>query len=282
MFLYYANKHYEVISFEFIKPTIKKKPKLTIKNIKRTVVIFNKNEDNLFPPFWLLFLIFGTFYINLRDDADKNNLKLLPFIFKELDTTFNNITNLPDSNEKQKFLNLFSTYFNPTILRSSGVAQPRQTLTSGGAINSNIATAVPIEQNYINPYLTSTNQFSRNNNNYFNKTLIDEPVSNISYYITIDIELKKGTSISTLDMVNLKCNQQLNKIRKNYADLRGLKYVIPPIYDNLPSANQKNDKNQNITKKNPLSKNINSMNSMNNINNFNRNNSNSTRRNKYY
>ena len=276
MFLYYANKHYEVISFEFIKPTIKKKPKLTVKNIKRTVVIFNKN-DNIFPPFWLIFLIFGTFYINLRDDIDKNNLKLLPFIFKELDSTFNNIINLSDSNEKKKFLNLFNTYFNPSILTSSGVSQPQQrvTFTSGGANSSNnITTAIPIGSNYLNPYFTSSRQIpvnsNNNNNNFnFNKTLIDEPISNISYYITIDIELKKGTSLSTMDMVNLKCNQQLNKIRKNYSDLRGLKYVIPPVYDNLPSTDRKNDKNQNTTKKQqPMSK-----------NNFNRNIS--TRKNKY-
>jgi hypothetical protein len=276
MFLYYENIHFELISFEFIKPTIKKKPNLSVKNVHKKITIFNKN-NNFYPPFWLIFLIFGTVYINLTDNADKNNFSLLPVIFNMLDTTFNNILNLPDSNGKTEFLDFFKVYFNPSILRSRALAKIKPSLFMGGAnYSNNITRAFPVRENYQNPYFTSTRHFPVNNNNNFkfNKTLIDEPVSNISYYITIDIELKKGTSLTTLDKVNLKCNQQLNKIRKNYADLRGLKYVIPPIYDNLPSVDQKNEKNQNITKKQPFSRNIN------NFNNINRNNL--TRRNKYY
>ena len=53
--------------------------------------------------------------------------------------------------------------------------------------------------------------------------------------------------MSTSDLINLKCNQQYNKIRKNYADLRGLKYSMLPVYDNLPSNKERS--NQNNTKK---------------------------------
>jgi hypothetical protein len=54
-------------------------------------------------------------------------------------------------------------------------------------------------------------------------------------------------NLTTSDLINLKCNQQYNKIRKNYADLRGLKYSMLPVYDNLPSNKERS--NQNNTKK---------------------------------
>jgi hypothetical protein len=111
------------------------------------------------------------------------------------------------------------------------------------------------------PDIKTTNDYSLKNNNFQNtqnnfgvvKTItnpLQQPISNLSYYITIDLELKKGTSLSTADLINLKCNQQFNKIRKNYAELRGLQYVIPPVYENLPSPKKSSDdKNLSNTKK---------------------------------
>jgi hypothetical protein len=248
MFLYYQNAHYELISFDYILQKIQKQPKLTVKKITKTITIFDKNSS-LNPPFWLLFLIFSTVYINFKEDVDRQNFKLLPYIFNSLFLTYNNILKLPDNNNKTAFIDLFNKYFYPSNLLSKANTQPNvMSITYGGApISMSNPTPNYIQPNRFMPY-------NRNNQRLtLNRGINDDPVSNISYYITIDIVLKKGTSLSTSDMINLKCDQQYNKIRKNYAELRGLKYTIPPVYDNLPSFKQnqveRQSQRQNITKK---------------------------------
>jgi hypothetical protein len=82
------------------------------------------------------------------------------------------------------------------------------------------------------------------------------PKSNISYYITVDMELQKGTSLSPSELKNLKCRKTWSSIRKNYADLTGVKYVPLPNYSNLPSIKSrkenklesKNDKDKDKSK----------------------------------
>ena len=77
--------------------------------------------------------------------------------------------------------------------------------------------------------------------------------SQIAYYITIDMELKPGTSLTGEEIKNLKCNRKWNSIRKAYSELIGKPYVIKPVYDktNSNSKTLKNEgnKNKNNTKK---------------------------------
>ena len=62
----------------------------------------------------------------------------------------------------------------------------------------------------------------------------DVDKSQLSYYITIDLELYPGTTIPPDKLANLKCNHKWNAVRKSYATLTGSKYVIPPIYYKTP------------------------------------------------
>ena len=283
MFLFYKNSHYELISFEYITQKIQKQPKLSVKTIKNTETIFNK-INNIVPPFWLIFLIFGSNYINILDNNDKQNYPLLPDIFNSLKITFDNILAVPDNENKEKFLSLFEEYFEPSILRGrkkksrreimslpkieNSITSKKLSISFGGApINSqnpnfknrsynpyNNLQRPYAQNNPNNPY-NQYNQYNPYNQGYprltLNNSVNEGPVSNISYYISIDLELKKGTTLSLSDKVNLKCNQQFNKIRKNLADLTGMKYSIMPVYDNLPSIKEKTIKSQsqNITKK---------------------------------
>jgi hypothetical protein len=65
-------------------------------------------------------------------------------------------------------------------------------------------------------------------------TNVDETnKTNISYYITIDLELHPGTSLTSEDLSNIKCKQRWNSIRKSYANMRGLKYTMLPDYSML-------------------------------------------------
>jgi len=264
MFLFYKNYHYELISFEYITQKIQKQPTLSIKKKKYTKIIFNK-INNLVPPFWLLFLIFGSFYINIvNNNSLKQNFILLPDIFNSLYITFENILILPDNADKIKFINLFEQYFQPSILQGRRRKQPpaitvgpelqqdvefiksnKRFAVGGAPINTQRPNNLKQYYNSYNPYNQKNpyNPYNPYNQKYprltLNNSVNEEPVSNISYYISIDLELKKGTTLSLSDKVNLKCNQKFNKIRKNLADLTGMRYSIMPIYDNLPSTKEK-------------------------------------------
>jgi hypothetical protein len=48
--------------------------------------------------------------------------------------------------------------------------------------------------------------------------------SKLSYYITIDLDLYPGTSVSTLQKYSVKCQTAFEKIRESYAELFGYEY----------------------------------------------------------
>ena len=217
MFLYHENNHYELISFDYIFKTFRREPSFSIKTNNVRMTIFDK-LGNIFPPFNIIFLIFATNYINIRDQNDKKKFQLLSPILQTIYTIFNDIKrnqiNQPNNNTG-KFLKLFDEYFTP----SNSVF----TEIDGGA---------PLPYQYKQPYVSS---YTKNNNSF----QPDPAKSNISYYITIDMDLQKGTTLSSKDLSNLKCRQRWNSVRKSYADLRGLNYVSTPDYSNLPSQNNK-------------------------------------------
>ena len=212
MFLYHENNHYELISFDYIFKTFRREPSFSIKTHNVRKVIFDK-IGNIFPPFNIIFLIFATNYINISESRDKKNFQLLTPIIQSIFNIFNEIVQNKKTDDNKKFLKLFYEYFTP----SPTVFKPIE----GGA---------PYQ--YRVPYVSS---YTKNNN-----SLQSDPAkSNISYYITIDMDLQKGTTLSSKDLSNLKCRQRWNSVRKSYADLRGLNYIAMPDYSNLPSQNNK-------------------------------------------
>lgn len=90
------------------------------------------------------------------------------------------------------------------------------------------------------PKLVKGGRSKKNNKrNKQNKTKKKIPPNNI--YITVYMELQKGTSISAKQMKKLKCRQKWNAVRKSYSGLTGTQYVIPPAYDkDDPIANNSN------------------------------------------
>lgn len=91
----------------------------------------------------------------------------------------------------------------------------------------------------------------------FVKSEEKKDASKICYYITIDMELQKGTTLDETELKNAKCRQKWNSVRKAYANFTGKKYVIPPVYDTSKNKTQKqplksneNKNKNNITKNN--------------------------------
>jgi len=221
MFLYHENNHYELISFDYIFKTFRREPSFSIKTHNVRKVIFDK-IGNIFPPFNIIFLIFATNYINISESRDKNNFQLLTPIIQSIFIIFNEIVQNKKTDDNKKFLKLFYEYFTP----SPTVFKPIE----GGAPSLSYQTRSPYQ--YRVPYVSS---YTKNNNSFQS----DPAKSNISYYITIDMDLQKGTTLSSKDLSNLKCRQRWNSVRKSYADLRGLNYIAMPDYSNLPSQNNK-------------------------------------------
>jgi hypothetical protein len=54
----------------------------------------------------------------------------------------------------------------------------------------------------------------------------------IAYYISIDMELQEGTTLSEEDKKNIKCRVKWNAVRKAYAEFIGKPYTIAPLYHN--------------------------------------------------
>ena len=214
MFLYHENNHYELISFEY---QFKKRASLK--------TIFNKN-DMLYPPFSVLFLIFATNYIKIRDSSNRKKYTLLPNIFRVIENAYNKIITNDSEEDNINFIDLFKKYFEPFY-------------SEGGALKP-----------YYPPYVSSYVNQNANEANIKN--------SNIGYYITINMYLKKGTALSDEELRNLKCNHQWNSIRRSYANMRGLNYNILPDYSNVPSYPDTNtNKNTNQSKTQKIRNNMN-------------------------
>jgi hypothetical protein len=244
LFIYHETSHYELITFDYI---------FNIAQPPVTKTIFRNNY--LIPPFYIIFLIFASSYFKIIEENDKKNYKLLPGLMKNLFDIYNKIElnsksskNKKLKQENSKFLKLFNDYFlkPPMLKRETSF----ETLSSKSNHNPFEGGAVsPYQYNRVNnrPYQTQTQILPRSPYLYSlikkpPQTQVETSQSNISYYISIDMYLKKGSELSDKDISSLNCVHRLNSIRKNYADLRGLKYSPIPDYNMLPSSYTKTSK----------------------------------------
>jgi hypothetical protein len=192
-----------------------------VTRIKKTIF---ERRSNILPPFYIVFLLFSLFYIRLQP-VDKELVTLFINFFKAIQNSFNNIIITPESSDKNitSFITNFENYFGPI---------KREIL--GGATNNNG---------------TASSKFLKKEDN--------QDSIQISFHITIDMELQKGTTLSKKQISNIKCIKAWNKVRKSFAEFSGRKYVIPPVYDNLSDKYNEKEENKNTTKKNTGGRRIN-------------------------
>ena len=69
---------------------------------------------------------------------------------------------------------------------------------------------------------------------------IDKSISSV--FVTIDLELHKGKTISNSELASSKCNHQYNAIKHSFAVLTGTPYIIAPVYGGTR-------RNKHVTKK---------------------------------
>jgi hypothetical protein len=216
LFLYNTNKHYELMTFDYLL-----KSKETQKFIINKKIIFNVNDHYFtnIPPFYIIFFVFGTFYLKTIPTLD--NRFLFYNFFYVLNKSFQNIIKIePRTENINNFISDMKRYFGPFNERL---------LTGGTTTNYG---------NY-NKY----NNINKGSPNFLKK---DEKYDNIqiSFHIIIDMELQKGTSLSKEQISNIKCIKGWNKVRKSFAEFTGKKYVIPPVYENLSDKFNKKEESK--------------------------------------
>ena len=76
---------------------------------------------------------------------------------------------------------------------------------------------------------------------------IDKSISSV--FVTIDLELHKGKTISNTELASSKCNHQYNAIKHSFAVLTGTPYIIAPVYGGTRRVRRNNGthkKRQNV------------------------------------
>ena len=226
----YLFLYYEKNHYELITFDYLMKASSKVSRIKKT--IFDR-KSNILPPFYIIFLIFSILYVNLLPD-DKEMITLFINFFKAIQKSFNNIITAPPDENIDNFITNFEKKFGPIR---------REVL--GGAVTKRE---------------TGSARFLKKEDKQDN--------IQISFYITIDMELQKGTTLSKEQISNIKCTKGWNKVRKSFAEFSGKKYVLPPVYENLSDKyskkedkekdNDNNDKDKNKNKNNTTKKNTSS------------------------
>jgi hypothetical protein len=131
-----------------------------------------------------------------------------------------------------------------SISASSDVATGYE--TAGGAGNRRT------RKNYNYNYNNNNNYNNNYPNNFLKRDAVRD-VSKIGYYISIDLELKKGSPLTPEEIGESKCTRKWNTVRKAFANFTGKTYTIPPVYDysnKQTLKNKPNNKPNNVTRSN--------------------------------
>ena len=233
VFFYYENNHYELITFSFMSAsgnTLKK-------------AIFDNDNTVIIPPIYIIFLLFAVYYIQMNE-KDQQEITLFSSFFNIFQESFQKIYNKEAEKEKKKtnFMKKFHT-MNPS--------KERKFLTYFNEyFNLNKNSIVNIKY----PFLLELQTAS------IWKGGAEKEESMLSYYITIELLLHEGETITDKEMSKIKCGQKWDEVRKAYAKFTRKKYVIKPTYnysnENTPTnkTNSNNRTNNNTNKNKTMKK----------------------------
>jgi hypothetical protein len=254
MFLYNSGNHYELIRFTY------KNKKNTITNALGNKEIIYTNRfyaifryDNIPPPIYMLFLIYGSIYVTISD-PEKTNFTIYPTVMKEINDSLMKILTEEENRE-------FIENFNDTFPQN-GRSIDTLIFARGRTANSDYSNAITDIDGGSNifvggqkpPYGYQQPPYGYQQPPYgyqqpppygyrpyyITKKPEEREQSKLAYDITIDMELHPGTSLTPEQIEKSKCNNKYNAIRKSFAEFTGRPYTIPPVY---PASNNKTRKN---------------------------------------
>jgi hypothetical protein len=287
LFLYYNERHYELITFNqkisIQKANTTRRVNINyhaIKFLKKSKIIFDRNDNiSELPPIYILFTIFGSYFSSIKSSETNIDFTFKKSIMLTIQSLINN--NLYNKPEYSTFFYpYFKMFFpnsnirkptnsiNPSEFKPIGPPPPpikpirslppppiNPTVTRQPDFKSIEQLEEPPEiissKNKIEP-LQISDPYKGGANPYYRPTYYNpqymahnmekkdkDDESQLAYVITIDMELRPGTSLSPQELQNAKCNGKWNSIRKSWADLTGKPYVIPPVYNKEEKKNPK-------------------------------------------
>jgi hypothetical protein len=285
LFVYNPGDHYTLLTFTYStkKDSSTGKSKITDNN---TYTIFKKDDYILPPPLYMFFLIFYTKYVGSEIET-KNNFNFFKNFFDILNYSYETIKqsnteagyitieNFNTWYPREYFQNILDTYkwqppppskpgrrpgtrnYEAAKLLGPTRSSTRLNPGSGSELitSSNKGGAPPFKnrQDYYNQYPNYNNRYPNNYRNNFLRSDLTRDLSKIGYYISIDMELKKGSPLTPEEIKQSKCTQKWNAVRKAFANFTGKTYTIPPVYDYSNKQTLKNRSNtqpSNVTKSN--------------------------------
>ena len=195
VFVYHYEKHFELIVFD------------------KNQCIFDRVEVGPRPPDFILFFIYGCRYYGLTPEQ-KNTFTLYPNFMKSIDKIINIILNPCEKceeaeNKRDIFVKLFNTFFTNNQITPDNVK-----------IN-NLTTKKEDGDGIVGGAGLNKKKYG----------YIDNELSNLAYYIHVDMELYPGTSITPEIKKDLHCRRKWNSVRKAFANFTGQKYVVQPMYE---------------------------------------------------
>ena len=273
LFVYNPGGHYVLLTFTYSTKEDSRASKSKIVDTN-TYTIFKKDDYILPPPLYIFFLIFYIKFLLLPPDK-KIEFNFFRDFFLIMDDSYQRILGT-NSEAGYRVIENFNTW-NPQLyfresLRDYNWQPPepsklgRPVGSKTGAIgyptrfstrlNPSDTTMVRYPKGGASNMRTRRNYNNNYRNNYPNNFLKRDAVRDISkigYYISIDLELKKGSPLTPEEMKESKCTRKWNSVRKAFANFTGKTYAIPPVYDysnKQTLKNKPNNKPNNVTKSN--------------------------------
>jgi hypothetical protein len=170
-----------------------------------------------------MFIIFSTYYFD-RSQEIKQNYTFYPEIMRYIYNSFTQIEN-SNSDQYKEFIETFKQFFPTTHIDSPDMIGGYQ------------------PYNRYQPYNQQHQQQYRQ--------IKQKETPHIAYYITIDLDLKPGTSLTPEELKGIGCVKKWNSIKKAYSDFRGKPKTVMPNYHLINKPNNKTNKNtsKNTSKK---------------------------------
>ena len=247
LFIFLESNHYDLFTFDYQDG-----------DNKLPFTIFKKDDITFPPPLYILLLIFGFQYMNAAVvDA---NFVFYPNLYRVLKQSYIDITenNVLTINDKCTILNnLYDLFRLPSFLDAINNSGCRRINRGRSLPKSSSSSLSDLDSEYETSGGAPNTRTRKNyNNNYPNNFLKRDAVrdvSKIGYYISIDLELKKGSPLTPEEISESKCTRKWNTVRKAFANFTGRTYTIPPVYDYSNKKTLKNKPNNNpnnVTKSN--------------------------------
>ena len=201
MFVYYSGNHYEEIYFS--------------NSALNSVSIFDKTELTFLPPSYILLLLYGSYYYPLSPQKQQQ-VTFLNTILKAIDNSFNKIQD--DNVNSLTYQNIlvikkFEAIF-PSEKAHLSLIKAENTYKNKQNVPSKTVTGGAMDKHYTS--------------HIENKT-------NISYYITITLNVYPGDTPSFKESSKAACSHNYSNLQKAWAELLGTKYNIQPNYNLLPN-----------------------------------------------